>query len=221
MWDYLDHPVCSEGKPRARVAPGFEVSMFTARPGLRFLPTTGRTLSAVLFWGALFGGCASTLPVTYQAAVPARSAVSALPASSGSSAAPRQVIAAPPPATQVAQGKPGPAFTPSDSPLLAAVKRGPQGKSSPREPDLWPSYRRSRPRLNVDVVYTPYYAYGYPYCGPGYGAACYGYGFGGPYAYGYWGARPYAYGFGARSWHHHSHGHVRAGGAIVHPRRLR
>jgi len=131
--------------------------------------------------------------------------VAAAPAPAG-----RVIIAAPPPAS-AAPSPDGPApFTPTDSPLLLAVKHGPQGKPPPREPDLWPTRPRRAARAAVAWGFGAGYVLGaatYPYS--------YGYRYGYPCSYGY--AYPYGYldgfGLGITTGHPYRYGHGHGRGA--------
>ncbi len=154
-----------------------------------------------------------------------------------SPAAERVIIAAPAPASQAAPVlAPAPdsetntqaqvpaaapalaAFTPTDSPLLTAYPRGPQGKAPPVEPSLYRGYRRDT-SWNRPVYYGSFNSCGSYYgCGPYYGPGAYGYGYGYRYPGYYGSAYPglYGYGYGrpivfgsvyGRGWGHHSGGH--------------
>ncbi len=140
----------------------------------------------------------------------------------GSAVKPRQVVPAPPPAQRVpsTSGALTP-FTPTDSPLLSAIPKGPQGSAPPALDPLLspPPVRTYRPSARWwTPSYEPYYSYGYPHCGyTGYGCpAVVGFGYGYQPGYGYqlgygyqhrvWAGRSFNYG----SHHRYRHQHRRS-----------
>ncbi len=172
-----------------------------------------------------------------NAAAPRQQGAPLPPQTAASPVAPRVIVAAPAPAAQAAPAlAPAPdsdtntqaplpvaspalaAFTPTDSPLLTAYPRGPQGKAPPVEPPLYRGYR-STTSWNRPVYYGSFRTCGSYYdCGAYYGSGAYAYGYGYRYPdnYGYAYPGVYGYGYGApvvfgsvygRGWSHHSGGH--------------
>ncbi|MFT3921590.1 MAG: hypothetical protein QM778_03555 [Myxococcales bacterium] len=168
-------------------------------------------------------------PRVILAAPPLASAPVAAPAANSVAGAPQAAPVAPP----------LPAFTPRDSPLLAAFDSKPHGESPKIEPEFAPRARNSG--WQIASYPSPYYygAYGYPGWGSYYGYTPYwgyprvglgvglglgyglGVGFGRPYYGGYYGRGYYGGGYGGYHGHHGmgyggGHAHVTGGHAGRH-----
>ena len=187
-------------------------------------------------FACLTAGCAASNRPAVQYQPPTVAAAAAPVAYAADPAAPRQVIAAPAPAQAVVVAAPAPApanepsapppatapqqppapelsaFTPTDSPLLTATPRGPQG-SPPAglDPLLAPAPRVVTYRV-FPTAYRPYYGGYYATCGGyGCGTGYYGVGYplwwGGGFASGsYYRHRSYGQGYNHSGYGHHGHG---------------